>query len=1090
MVARQTSIAKILAPSPPRLALPRERLLDVLQPVMSRRVTTVVAGSGYGKTTLLASWAIEHDPAWLTVDAGDQDAVRFTLALVDALRVRLPTLDFGVGEALLSGELGPGASVAATAHADILAGELSAAIAETAMNDIGLVIDELDELSVDSPGAQLLDALLRQAPARLHLILIARTLPPLRLGRLKAQGQVLALDAPRLAFTREETAAVIASRLEQSVALSERIHRVTSGWPAAVAIAIDALSEVPESDRWSALARVGDGSGPVQSLLVEEVLPRLDEVERRVLDLAVTLGHISADTASVLGVPNSAPAIRHLISRGLLVADELSDQARVVQVVADALTDVASSTLTDPRSIRRRIAIELERDGRSAEALTLFVAAQDTAGALGVIAAAEPLALLPTARDVVLTWAPSVAEVERTPELDLLEGLARYGSGDWDGALRRLEPLAVSDARAALTAGLIRHLGGSIESALGHYETGLAGDPDDRTRALLAGWAAAVHWLRGEAPRCRDLVAQATRLAEACGDPQAQAVAETAAAMLAALDGDRRANAAHYLRALDCAERASDPVMLVRIRANRASALCDEDAYPAAIQMLDEALQICDMAGGSPYRRLVLTNRGQALSHLGRLDEAVDDLQTARDDAQTAGSVIGGYALAYLGDVYHVQGLTLLAKACFEEAVAVSRAADDVQGLIPALTGLALVVLDEQPELAGRLASEAVALRNAPARARALMVAGKVAFARGDRDGAQAYAKEAESLAATRRDRSHLAGALEVLAVCSEDPEKACRLLDQAEALWQTVGDPIGQGFNQVIRAGIVADGLSEELLQQVDGVAGRTGARRLHDAVARAQDRVQASSRRLVRVSVLGAFDVQVQGNRIPPSAWQSKRARELLKILVVRGSPVPRGVLLELLWPEEAIQAAGRLSVTLSTLRSVLDPEHRNPADFSVVATSESIWLDWAHVDADYHQFSSDAETGLRLRGSGDPAAARLLARAEVAYTGDLLSDEPYTDWSSQHRDDARLTYVSVCRALAQNTTDAGDYEAAARLLLRLLRHDPYDEPASLSLVSTLIALGRHGEARRAYHRYVAWMSEWDLEPQTFPRLDEKPS
>ncbi|MEO7588791.1 MAG: BTAD domain-containing putative transcriptional regulator [Arachnia sp.] len=1083
MVRRQTSIAKILAPSPSPLILPRDRLLEVLGAVMSRRVTTIVAGSGYGKTTLLASWAIEHDPAWLTLDAGDQDVVRLTFALVDALRVRLPGLDFGVGEALLSGELGPGASGAVTAHADVLAGELAGAIAETATTDIALVVDEMDELSGDSPGARLLDALVRQAPARLHLVLIARILPPLRLGRLRAQGQVLALDSPRLAFTREETATVVASRLERSTALAERIHEFTSGWPAAVAIAVDALSEVPEPERLSALGRVGDGSGPVRSLLVEDVLPRLDDVERRVLELAVALGHISADTASVLGVPDSAQAIRHLLSRGLLVADELSEQARVVQVVADALTDVSSAPLAETRSIRRRIAVELEREGRVAEALRMFVAARDTPGALGMVSTVEPHALLTSARDTVLAWAPTVADMERTPELDLLEGLARYGSGDWDGALRRLEPLAAGNARAALTAGLIHHLGGSIESALAHYGTGLAGDPDERTRALLAGWAAAVHWVRGEVPRCRELVAEATRLAQACWDPQAQAVAETAAAMLAALDGDRRANAAHYLRALDCAERAGDPLMLVRIRANRASSLCDEDAYPAAIQMLDEALQICDMAGGSPYRRLVLTNRGQALSHLGRLDEAVDDLLTARDDAQTAGSVIGGYALAYLGDVYHLQGLAALAKACFEEAVTVSRAADDVQGLVPALTGLALVVLDEQPELASRLALEAVALRSAPGRARALVVAGRVALACGEPQRALAYAGEAEALAGARRDRSHLAEALEIQAVCSGDPEQSSRLLDQAEALWQTVGDPIGRGFNQVIRAGTVSDAHSEELLQQADDVAGRTGARQLHDAVVRAQNWVQASSRRPVHVSVLGAFDVVVQGRRIPPSAWQSKRARELLKILVVRGNPVPRGVLLELLWPEDALQAAGRLSVTLSTLRSVLDPEHHHLPDFYVVATGECVWLDWSHVDADHQRFSSDATIGLRLWASGESAAVRLLARAEVAYTGDLLSDEPYTDWSSQDRDDARLAYVSVCRALAQNASGSSDHEAAARLLLRLLRHDPYDEPASLNLVSTLTALGRHGEARRAYHRYVQWMSDWGLEPQTFP-------
>ena len=53
----------------------------------------------------------------------------------------------------------------------------------------------------------------------------------------------------------------------------------------------------------------------------------------------------------------------------------------------------------------------------------------------------------------------------------------------------------------------------------------------------------------------------------------------------------------------------------------------------------------------------------------------------------------------------------------------------------------------------------------------------------------------------------------------------------------------------------------------------------------------------------------------------------------------------------------------------------------------------------------------------------------------------------------------------------------------LLRLLSHDPHDEPAHLRLVSVLRAGGRHGEARRRYARYVELMAEIDVPAEPFP-------
>ncbi|GAA3453530.1 AfsR/SARP family transcriptional regulator [Dactylosporangium matsuzakiense] len=221
-----------------------------------------------------------------------------------------------------------------------------------------------------------------------------------------------------------------------------------------------------------------------------------------------------------------------------------------------------------------------------------------------------------------------------------------------------------------------------------------------------------------------------------------------------------------------------------------------------------------------------------------------------------------------------------------------------------------------------------------------------------------------------------------------------------------------------------------------------------------------------------------------MPAPEWRSRKARDLLRILISqRGRSVPRERLTDLLWgdEEEPARLAHRLSVALSTVRAVLDPRRLAPADHFVLADQASVALDVTHLAVDLETFLTGAAYGLRLREHGDPQAARtVLAAAEGRYTGDFLADEPYGDWATPVREEARAAYLHVVRELAELARHAGRVDEAARYLLRLLHHDPYDERAHLDLVRLLSDAGRHGEARRAHDRYLAAMAEIGVTPR----------
>src|SRR5207248_9783 len=73
--------------------LPRLRLVQLLEGRWDRAVTLLVAGPGFGKTTVLAQAVRTHQVAprgidvWVSCEAAYEDPVRFATAILDAMPV-------------------------------------------------------------------------------------------------------------------------------------------------------------------------------------------------------------------------------------------------------------------------------------------------------------------------------------------------------------------------------------------------------------------------------------------------------------------------------------------------------------------------------------------------------------------------------------------------------------------------------------------------------------------------------------------------------------------------------------------------------------------------------------------------------------------------------------------------------------------------------------------------------------------------------------------------------------------------------------------------------------------------------------------
>src|SRR3954451_12759037 len=97
-------VTKLYLPPPRPEVVPRPRLLARLDAGLGRKLTLVSAPAGFGKTTLVGAWvaACGRPTAWLLLDDGDSDPVRFLTYLIGALRTIAPEFGVGVLSALQS----------------------------------------------------------------------------------------------------------------------------------------------------------------------------------------------------------------------------------------------------------------------------------------------------------------------------------------------------------------------------------------------------------------------------------------------------------------------------------------------------------------------------------------------------------------------------------------------------------------------------------------------------------------------------------------------------------------------------------------------------------------------------------------------------------------------------------------------------------------------------------------------------------------------------------------------------------------------------------------------------------------------------
>lgn len=253
----------------PQGLVERAAVLDAWLPHRARTCHQVLGPAGSGKTLLAMQWrarlvGLGFDVPWLSVQEGEdadtsiQSLLAACAAMSPDMAERLRALQDGQRRFLSDGAVAASLIQAVTQHG----------------REVLVVVDGYQHVGHHRVHA-VFQTMLDYAPANLHLLLIARAVPPLAVEHLAAAGQLHVLDAEDLRLNLAEAKALVRSQLPaMPTEHIRKLHAATGGWATGLQMALRGLPADPAPlhapRQAAALARA---AAPYFN---REVLPRLD----------------------------------------------------------------------------------------------------------------------------------------------------------------------------------------------------------------------------------------------------------------------------------------------------------------------------------------------------------------------------------------------------------------------------------------------------------------------------------------------------------------------------------------------------------------------------------------------------------------------------------------------------------------------------------------------------------------------------------------------------------------------------------------------------------------------------------------------
>jgi ATP/maltotriose-dependent transcriptional regulator MalT/DNA-binding SARP family transcriptional activator len=1063
---------------PPRLPeiVARERLLAELDKARSSKLAAIVAGAGYGKSTLAAEFLkkLGSPFVWYQLEDTDSDLSVFLLYLIAGLRVVHPEF----GEKTLS-HMGSASNILEQSRAILSTFiiELDELIAE----EVFIALDDFHMVNDSAQITEAMDFLLDHMLPNLHFIILSRSALSLEMSHLRARRELRELSEDDLSFTPEETGKLFSEVFgvplaEQDIAA---LASSTEGWVAGQVLFYIVFKGKSSDEVSRAVRNSGASLSAVFDYLSKAAYDNQPEPVRDFITKTSVLSRMNPGFCDeLLGISNSRAILSRLIEDRLFTIplDDTGSWYRYHHGLRALLQNIMKENLPpdEINALHLEAASLWEKNGEPEEALSHYMEAENydesaniLEGIFAQLLSSNRLTLL----DRLILRLPEEV-LQRRPMLMLLDTQVASQLGDYDrvmagaqAAANRFEETGEADklvlalvrlAQAYFVTGKLDEAGetasrvrealppgtpyryelASTEAMIAAF-VGQAGEADlflDEVftqRDELAGtepetrtlaYCALTLLLQGKLNRALEIFLEVDRLRETTGLSSSGLHILYGFASRAYSHLDRLYEAVETAgNAVILGEKSGIPPMVFLNRAARAVGLACLGEHDRALEDASIAAEMCDKYGLGP--QLIYTEwfLGEAYGLIGDGAAALKHLRKTE------------LLLESYGDAVHI--VKLLAISFSVEELGLEKAIEEVEEILGAvrLIGMGLA-RSIACSLLFTLRLEADRLDEA----RAVL---------------ETYLAEFGDDIILRSHRTDL----EYLLPFFTDLFSGGERLELMERVYGTGGTKSVPFLKKLEKSG--KDGAS-----------------------AGASELLEAFSRQTVEpleIRMLGSFQVSRGGQVLSTSDWKSKKALTVFKYLALNREDgfIPRDVLMELVWPDVPPDSAAKsLNAALTSLRRTLEPGASRGESSYLVSKGDSLLLElgtggWTDLEL-FHEKVSRASAA---REAGDfDIYFRTLKEAEELYRGALCCEDLYEDWCRFEREELEGSYVDLVVSIATELLRRGEGTEALSHLEKAINKDPGREELYRRQMIIYSQMGNRSGIESAFKRCKTYLED----------------
>ncbi len=1057
--------SKLLMPHPSDI-LKRERLYPLLEEVLKKRITTVTAGAGFGKTTLIADACqyLNTDIIWYRLDKTDKDYITFLSYLFAGMNKYFP--DFGKETYRRIEE----AQIFTREREAILTSFLSE-IETNVKEDLIIVLDDYHLIQDSNEIKESLEFIFEKLPSTVHLIIISRTDPDLHLSRFRARREILDIREEELIFTIPEIEELYLKLFNMSLKDENLkiLHKKTDGWISSLILFYHSLKGKDEQEIEKQLLKL-KGSHRIISNYLEENVYALqpDEIKEFLVKTSI-LSRLNAPFCDkLLGIKNSKNILKRLEENHLFAFpfDEEREWYYYHHLFQDFLQTKLHHELSR-RSVRclyKNAAMLWEKREEEEEALKHYLEAEQYEKACPILSRLGRKLVNEGRLQLIGSYLKRIPEnyLDKEPWLQYTQARALELYGRPREAIFVFQKALKNFQKYNVHKGI-----GFCQHALGYnyYLTGDFKKSERRLKDLLK---------QVENTRLRiDIMANLIFVTSHLGKMTvADQYYKEAMTLLTELRNDalqafvninqgfRYGCSGDFNRALQIGEQMREiydnqrVYYLIAMNYHLISwsnyYLGNfSDGYETAIK----GLSIVNERGFKDHN-LAWLHMDLALnaSALDKTEEAESNgnacLSIFKDIENRWGEA---YAYHILQGVYMKSGNLATAEKCARSGL------EAIEGLsLPLETGYLkwglaeVLIVKGQFEDAGQLLTKAEKLLRKTKwfLSRVHISFAKIFWETGKKDDALSKLLPALKLCEENQyDQWIITEAHWITPLLIELHSKG-KMQDYIQKIFNDIGPIDKKDFS-------LLDNIENSKLNQSKSIL---------------LDEIQEFPSPSLKIYCLGEFRVFRGDEEIPSNRWKSKKAKTLFKYLICmrqRGY-LSKEILMELLWPDEdPAKTAPRLHATLPTLRKILEPEIKKGMSSSyLLREGDSYKLNigkegWVDVD----EFRREIEYADKEADSQKQISH--LLNAEALYRGDYLEEDPYAEWCDEERINLREEYLKLLSKIISHYESVRDFEKCIEYSRKYLKRDKFAENVYQQLMRYYSHTGNKSMVTRTFER-----------------------